>query len=125
MNITFLIGNLTREPEEIKTENKTLCKLNIAVNANYTNADGERPVQFFNIAVWDKMAENCIKFLHKGNKISVVGRLQIRQYEDKDKVKKQTIEVVAQEIEYLSTKAKEEPKEEMQLEPIDDQNLPF
>lgn len=122
MNITFLIGNLSREPEEIKVENNTLCKINIAVNENYTNRDGERPVQFFNVSVWGKLAENCLKYLKKGSKIGVVGKIQIRYWEDENNVKRSAIEVIANEIEFLSSGKKEE---KVEMQEIKDEDLPF
>lgn len=122
MNITFLIGNLSREPEEIKVENSTLCKINIAVNENYTNRDGERPVQFFNVSVWGKLAENCLKYLKKGSKVGVVGKIQIRYWEDENNVKRSAIEVIANEIEFLSSGKKEE---KVEMQEIKDENLPF
>ena len=124
MNISFLIGNLSRDPEEIKVENNTLCKINIAVNENYTNRDGERPVQFFNVSVWGKLAENCLKYLKKGSKVGVVGKIQIRQWEDENNVKRSAIEVIANEIEFLSSGKKEE-KVEMQEIKDEMDNLPF
>lgn len=124
MNISFLIGNLSREPEEIKVENNTLCKINIAVNENYTNRDGERPVQFFNVSVWGKLAENCLKYLKKGSKVGVVGKIQIRYWEDENNVKRNAIEVIANEIEFLSSGKKEE-KVEMQEIKDEMDNLPF
>lgn len=122
MNITFLIGNLSREPEEIKVENSTLCKINIAVNENYTNRDGERPVQFFNVSVWGKLAENCLKYLKKGSKVGVVGKIQIRYWEDENNVKRSAIEVIANEIEFLSSGKKEE---KVEMQEIKDEDLPF
>lgn len=122
MNISFLIGNLSRDPEEIKVENSTLCKINIAVNENYTNRDGERPVQFFNVSVWGKLAENCLKYLKKGSKVGVVGKIQIRHWEDENNVKRSAIEVIANEIEFLSSGKKEE---KVEMQEIKDEDLPF
>jgi single-strand DNA-binding protein len=128
MNVTFLIGNLTKDPQKVEGVEKTLCKLNLAVNANYTNADGERPVEFFMVSVWNKLAENCLKYLKKGSKIAVVGRMQNRSWEV-DGVKRYAVEVVAEEVEFLSspkTENKQEVKQESKkLEPINDEDLPF
>lgn len=102
MNITFKVGNLTKDPEKIEGMKDSLCKLNIAVRENYTNANGERPTQFFNIAVWGTLADNCLKYLKKGSKIAVVGKDQIRSWEQ-DGVKKYVHEIVASEIEFITT----------------------
>ena len=112
------IGNLTREPELVQGTQKPLCRLNMAVNDNYVDKDGNRAVEFLNVIVWGKTAENCVKFLNKGSKISVVGKVQTRKWEDEKGNTKFAVEVVAQEIEYLSLKKKEEKREE--FEPIDD-----
>jgi len=102
VNTSFMVGNLTKDPQEVKMENdKHLCKLTLAVKENYTQ-NGERPVQYFNVAVWGTMAINCLRYLTKGSKVAVVGRLQTRSWED-DGVKKYAIEIVATEIEFLST----------------------
>lgn len=120
------IGNLTREPELVQGTQKPLCRLNMAVNDNYVDKDGNRAVEFLNVIVWGKTAENCVKFLNKGSKISVVGKVQTRKWEDEKGNTKFAVEVVAQEIEYLSLKKKEENrKEDVQQVDIDDGDLPF
>ena len=124
MNISFLIGNLTKEPQKVEKEGKTLCKLTIAVNENFTKADGTRPVQYFMVTVWDKLAENCLKYLKKGSKVSIVGKIQNRTWEDADGIKKYAIEIVANEVEFLSSpKSKTDAPEG--CKPIEDDNLPF
>lgn len=124
MNVSYLIGNLTNNPEKVEGTNKTLCKLNIAVNANYTEADGTRPVQFFNVAVWGVLADNCLKYLKKGSKVAVVGKLQTRSWESKEGEKHYTTEIVANEVEFLSS-PKEKTSEVKNATPIDDEGLPF
>lgn len=122
MNVCYLCGNLTKDPEMVKGTEKSLCKLNIAVRENYTKEDGTRPSQFFNVAVWGKVGESCNKFLKKGSKIAVVGKMQNRTWEDKDGNKKYAMEVVASEIEFLSTAKKDD---EMKMTPINEEDLPF
>ena len=69
MNKVILIGNLTRDPELTDTANGTaVCRFAIAVSRDYAGADGNRETDFFNITVWNKQAENCGKYLKKGNK---------------------------------------------------------
>ena len=112
MNLQILIGNLTKEPEKVETTGeKTLCKLAIAVNENYTDKDGNRPVQYFDIVVWGTLADNCIKYLGKGSKIAVLGKAQTREWTNKEGEKRYAREVVASEIEFLSTKKGEKPAE--------------
>lgn len=105
MNKVYLIGNLTRDPEVSETgSGLTLCRFSIAVNRNYSGSDGERQTDFFNITVWRALAENCGKYLKKGSKVAVVGSLQNRSYEDKDGIKRNVTDIVANEVEFLSSK---------------------
>jgi len=105
MNKVYLIGNLTRDPETSETgSGVTLCRFAIAVNRNYSSSDGERQTDFFNITVWRALAENCGKYLKKGSKVAVVGSLQNRSYEDKDGIKRNVTDIVASEVEFLSSK---------------------
>ena len=78
MNLSFKIGILTKDPEQIKGTTKTLVKLVLAVKENYTNKNGNRPTQFFNIAVWGVLADNCLKYLRKGSRVAVLGKDQQR-----------------------------------------------
>lgn len=119
------IGNLTKDPEGMTTTSGTqICKMNVAVNKMYTK-DGERQVGFYTIIVWNKLAENCLKFLKKGSKIGFKGDPQVRSYDANDGTKKYVFEIVAYEIEFLSSAKATEPKENDKLEPIDDEGLPF
>ena len=136
MNRVFLIGNLTRDPELSETPNGiSLCRFGIAVNRNYSSADGERQVDFFNITVWRAQAENCGRYLKKGSKVSVVGSLQNRSYEDKDGNKRQVTDIIANEVEFLSVRNQSETSGEADLpapkpskptlQQVDDDELPF
>ncbi len=135
MNKVILVGNLTRDPELSETPSGVaVCRFAIAVSRDYANAEGERETDFFNITVWRGRAENCGKYLKKGNKVAIVGSLQTRSYEDKDGIKRNVIDVVASEVEFLTPKNAsgdgDAPvvtarRERPQLEAIDDNQLPF
>ena len=134
MNKVYLIGNLTRDPELSETTGGVaFCRFAIAVNRTFVNADGNRDADFFNITVWRGQAENCGKFLKKGSKVAIVGSLQNRTYEDKEGVKRTVTDIVANEVEFLSTGARGDELEMSQpvkktvgpLEEVDDDNLPF
>ena len=101
MNFTMLVGRLTKDPQKIEANDKILCRFTIATNGNYTK-DGERVTQFNNIIVWGNKAENCLKYLTKGSLVSVLGEIQTRSYEV-DGEKKYSMEIVAKELEFLST----------------------
>ena len=135
MNKVYLIGNLTRDPELSETSTGVpFCRFSIAVNRAFAGADGNREADFFNITVWRNQAENCGKYLKKGSKIAIVGSLQNRTYEDKEGVKRTVTDIVANEVEFLSTGARGDEFEMSQpvkkgqgpiLEPVDDEQLPF
>jgi len=113
MNKVLLIGRLTKEPEKIDANDKVLCKFQLATPENYAR-NGERVTTFHTIIVWNKQAENCLKYLHKGSLISLVGKIGYRNWEDAKGQKKYATEIVAEEIEFLSSNSKKgnEPVEE-------------
>lgn len=134
MNRFIIVGNLTKDPEEASTPNGTVVShFSVAVSRRYANADGEREVDFFPVNVFGKLAENCNRYLTKGKKVAVVGNVQLRRYTDKDGIKRQAIEVVADEVEFLSartddTQAEMPPKPTKRAESedvTDEDNLPF
>ena len=105
MNKVFLIGRLTRDPELRYTGNNTaVASFSIAVNRSFTNQQGEREADFINIVVWRKQAENVKNYLSQGSQVAVEGRLQTRNYEDKDGQKRYVTEVVADNVEFLGSK---------------------
>ena len=106
MNKVFLIGNLTRDPELTETPSGVpVCRFTIAVNRNYASQDGERQTDFFNITAWRAMGETIARYTKKGNKVSIVGSIQIRNYEDNQGVKRTAVDVIAQDVEFLTPKA--------------------
>ena len=126
MNKVVLIGNLTRDPEIAETQSGvTVCRFALAVKRNYSNGDGERETDFFNVLVWRTLGENCGKYLKKGNKVAIVGSLQNRTYEDKHGNKKQVTEINAMEVEFLTPKGNDE-QVKAKITPADnDDGLPF
>jgi len=138
MNKVILIGNLSRDPEITTTNGGvSVCRFALAVQRRFQNADGEREADFINIVVWRAQAENCHKFLKKGSKCAVVGRIQTSNYEAADGTKRYVTEVVADEVEFISTSrangdgesydkpASKSTAPVAELEPIDDDSLPF
>lgn len=105
MNKALLIGRLTKDPELRATSTgRNVCQFSIAVNRNFTNANGEREADFINCVVWDKQAENLVKYQKKGNQIAVDGRIQTRNYEDKDGKKIYVTEVFVSNVTFLDSK---------------------
>ncbi len=124
MNKVILIGNLTRDPELSDTANGVaVCRFSVAVSRDYANSDGTRETDFFNVTVWRGRAENCGKYLKKGNKVGIVGNLQNRSYEDRNGEKRTITEIIASEVEFLTPK--ENGTLTIEREPIDDNQLPF
>ena len=105
MNKVILIGRLTRDPELRTTPTgRNVCQFSIAVNRTYTNASGEREADFINCVVWDKQAENLAKYQKKGNQIAVEGRIQTRNYDDKDGKRVYVTEVLVTNVSFLDAK---------------------
>ena len=138
MNKVYLIGNLTRDPEiSTTTSGISVCRMSIAVSRRFSNAEGGRDTDFFNVTAWRGTADNCAKFLKKGNKIAVSGSIQPRNYEKADGTKGFSIDIVADEVEFLSSRNDGTNDGNTDagmgmggapvngLQPIDDDNLPF
>lgn len=106
MNRVDLVGRIANDLELRYTEttHMAVCQFRIAVNRNFTNANGEREADFLNVVVWDKQAENLSKYQKKGSLISVEGRIQTRNYDGDDGKKVYVTEVVANNISYLESK---------------------
>ena len=134
MNKVILIGNLTKDPE-LSTTNSGInyCRFTLAVPKRFANA-GERDAEFINIVVWRVQADNCHKYLKKGSKACVIGSLQTRSYDAQDGSKRYVTEVVAEAVEFLSTKNSTDnmgvnntdtDSDATELQPIEDDSLPF
>lgn len=109
MNKITLIGNLTHEPEIRSTPSGvSVCSFTISVNRKFANASGERPTDFFRINAWRQLGENCMRYLGKGRKVAVIGELQARTYEAKDGTTRMSLDVQADEVEFLSPKQKDD-----------------
>lgn len=134
MNKVFLIGNLTRDPELSETNSGiAVCRFSVAVNRRRTG-DGEQQTDFFNVTAWRGLAETVARYCKKGNKVAVSGAIQIRQYEDRDGQKRTSVDVIADEVEFLTPKSGDgensapasAPKKRPALEPFDDDDdIPF
>ena len=120
MNKVFLIGHLVKDPElRYTSSNIPVTSFILAVNRNFINQNGEKEVDFINIVAWKKQAENIHKYCFKGSRVSIEGRIQIRNYEDQNGQKRYVSEVALENIEFLSTK-KEETREKSNSEIIKD-----
>lgn len=106
MNKVFLIGNLTADPVARATQSgKTVAQFTIAVNRRDR---GE--TDFFRISAWDKLGDNCAKWLIKGKKVAVVGSISATAYIGQDGKARASLEVTAQDVEFLSPAGKTDEK---------------
>ena len=105
MNKVFLIGNLTRDPELTETSSGVaICRFSIAVNRSYSTG-GERQTDFFNCTAWRGLGENVARYAKKGNKVAVSGSIELRNYEDSQGVKRTGVDIVAQDVEFLTPRS--------------------
>ena len=127
MNRATIIGNLTKAPELKTTSNGiSVCTFTVAVNRNFGE---KKEVDYIPVVTWRGLAENCSKFLDKGSKVGVSGRIQVRSYENMNQEKRYVTEIVADDCEFLSPKNERNndvsPPDD-DFEPVDDQEkLPF
>ncbi len=105
MNKAFLIGRLTRDPElRYSSSNAAIVNFSIAIDRQYTNNQGQRETDFINIVAFQKQAENIKKYVGKGSLVAVDGRIQTRNYEDKDGKRVYVTEVVADRVQFLDSR---------------------
>lgn len=132
MNNVILIGRLVREPELRYTSGSQMavCKFTLAIDRRVRQGE-EKKADFPNVICFGKTAENCEKFLAKGRKVAVQGRLQTGSYE-KDGVKHYTTDVIADNVEFLEWGEKNgESAKESRSEPVPegfaalDESIPF
>jgi len=105
LNKVLLIGNLTRDPEmRYLPSGQAVTTFSIALNRTYQTQQGEKKeeVTFIRIVTWAKRAELCNQYLKKGSSVCVEGRLQTRSWEAQDGSKRNTVEVVAINVQFLS-----------------------
>lgn len=105
MNKVTLIGRLTANPQLRYTNNNTaVASFTLAVNRNYKSENGENEADFINVVAWNKKAELINQYVSKGDLIGVIGRLQVRKYQNERGENRYVTEVVADEVEFLNSK---------------------
>lgn len=109
MNRLMIIGNLTRDPE-LKTTSTglTVCDFTVAVNnprrSGQASGDGQNDATFFRVSAWRQLGENCSRYLTKGRKVCVIGPVSARTYQASDGSTRVSLEVTANEVEFLSSR---------------------
>src|SRR5881398_2202281 len=107
INRVVMTGNLTRDPELRSTSGGTsVCSLRIACNTRRRGASGdwEDKPNYFDVTVWGAQGENCANYLSKGRPVAVEGRLDWREWEDQGGNKRQSVEIIANTVQFLGSR---------------------
>jgi single-strand DNA-binding protein len=107
LNKIMLIGNLGKDPDlQVTSDGTPFTRFSMAVNRTFKTQAGEKKeeTEWFNIVAWRQLAEVCERYLHKGSKVYVEGRLTQRKYTDKQSIERTSVEVVATDVQFLDTK---------------------
>ena len=119
MNNVVLVGNLASDVEMREVgDGRRVASFRLAVQRRFANQQGEREADFFPIVVWGKAAEACARYLTKGKKAGVGGRLQVRSYQGQDGGKRYVTEVVAEQVEFLSPAQRESGGDDEKLRDV-------
>ena len=142
MNKLTIIGNLTRDPDLRQVNSQegqiSVCDFTVAVNRRQKDANGQQQADFFKVTTWRGLADTCKKYLAKGRKVAVVGPVSCRTYVGNDNTVRASLEVQADDVEFLSPKQEDgqaaAPQSAPQQAPaatqtgfieVDDEELPF
>lgn len=121
MNRVVMVGNLVRDPELRKTQDDiSVCTFTIGVSRP---RDKEKS-DFFTVVTWRGLADNCSRYLSKGRRVAVSGHLETRSYEDKNGVKRYVTEIMADEVEFLSSVSRD-ANTQTDMSPVEDPDDPF
>ncbi len=107
LNKVMIIGNLGKDPEMKYTPNgKAITTFSVAVGRVTRSQDGsnQEETEWFRVVAWEKLAETCNQFLHKGSKVYIEGRLQTRKWTDTNNVEQKMVEIVANEMMMLDSR---------------------
>lgn len=111
MNSLTIIGNVTRTPETAATQTgKRVCNFTVAVNRRGEQKD----VDYFRVTAWEQLGDNCARYLDKGRKVAVRGMVSARAYIANDGSPRASLEITAQEVEFLSSRQDAAPVEDAQ-----------
>ncbi len=140
MNRAIIIGNLVNEPDVRTTGNGlSITTFTVAAGRRFKQEGGQE-ADFIQVVTWRALADNCGKYLNKGSKVGVVGAIQTRYYDDSNGIRRYITEIIADEVEFLTSKENQAGgnREEINgftddklagalsdFEPMDDADLPF
>lgn len=111
LNVVAIIGRMVKDPE-LKTTNsgKSVCSFRIANDSGYKDASGQSQTNWLDVTAWGKTAEFVCKYFPKGSLIAIDGRLQTRQYQDKNGQNRTAVEIVAQNVSFCGSKERALPR---------------
>ena len=113
LNQAVLVGRIVREPEVKELENGSkVSNITLAVPRSFKNAEGEYDTDFVDVVLWKGVAESTAEYCNKGDLIGVKGRIQTNTREDENGDVKSFMNIVAEKVTFLSSKAKENPEKE-------------
>jgi single-strand DNA-binding protein len=107
LNKIMLIGNLGKDPDlQVTSDGTPFTRFSLAVNRTYKTQTGEKKeeTEWFTIVAWRQLAELTERYLHKGSKVYIEGRLTQRKYTDKQGVERTAVEVIASDVQFLDSK---------------------
>lgn len=138
MNKAQYIGRLTKDPELRSTQSgKSVCSFSLAVPRSYTGADEERKTDFIDCVAWRGIGETIAKYVKKGHKLAVCGRMESRKYEDRNGNTRTVLECIVEDMDLLEPKRNADYDEDeddyippvqahnADPAPVDDDDLPF
>ena len=128
LNQITIMGRIVADPKANYTNGgKQVASFRVAVERDRKGPNGEREADFIDVVAWEGLAETVIKYFKKGSMIIVPGRLQIRNWKDKDGNNRTTAEVVANNVYFGDSKKSESPKGKPSFTPVEDDEgeLPF
>jgi single-strand DNA-binding protein len=132
LNKVIIMGRLTRDPELRRTQGGTaVTSFTMAVDRDFKSQSGEKETDFIDIVAWRNTGEFAAKYLAKGRMAAVEGRIQVRDWQDKDGNRRKSVEVVADNVYFADAKRDSKPQDsravdDQEFDEIeDDGDLPF
>lgn len=130
LNKIVIMGRLTRDPELRRTQGGTaVTSFTMAVDRDFKSQSGEKETDFIDVVAWRNTGEFAAKYLAKGRMAAVEGRIQVRDWQDKDGNRRKSVEVVADNVYFADSKRDSKPQEsrdDQEFDEIeDDGDLPF
>ena len=139
INRVNISGNLTRDPESRTTATgSTVCSFSVAVNRRRSQNSNQPEADFFRVSAWNQLGENCQRYLAKGRKVCVIGRVSVSTYQGNDGTTRASLDVMAEDVEFLSSRQddagytaapaaapKAAPAMDAGFQEVDDEDLPF